>query len=197
MQRGRRPRVSGEGSEAAELGRAAGSVCDPAGGAWTVGGHADRAHTDHDPVARLPSGRFPANAAWLALAAICHNLTPRRRLPGRRLLRQSPRRDHPRPADRRRHPHRPSRPRPHHRTPARRPAPRDRLDEPVRSSLRPARRRGLTCPDPVSAQPGPRPPRPHLPAKDPDKPQKRSAAGKPYPQPIKITYLPVATAMRE
>ena len=27
------------------------------------------------PVAHLPSGRFPANAAWLALAAICHNLT--------------------------------------------------------------------------------------------------------------------------
>jgi hypothetical protein len=27
------------------------------------------------PVAHLPSGHFPANAAWLALAAICHNLT--------------------------------------------------------------------------------------------------------------------------
>ena len=27
------------------------------------------------PLAHLPSGRFPANAAWLALAAICHNLT--------------------------------------------------------------------------------------------------------------------------
>ena len=26
-------------------------------------------------VAHLPSGHFPANAAWLALAAICHNLT--------------------------------------------------------------------------------------------------------------------------
>ena len=34
------------------------------------------------PLAHLPSGHFPANAAWLALAAICHNLTPRRRLPG-------------------------------------------------------------------------------------------------------------------
>jgi hypothetical protein len=27
------------------------------------------------PVAHLPPGHFPANAAWLALAAICHNLT--------------------------------------------------------------------------------------------------------------------------
>jgi hypothetical protein len=27
------------------------------------------------PLAHLPSGQFPANAAWLALAAICHNLT--------------------------------------------------------------------------------------------------------------------------
>jgi hypothetical protein len=27
------------------------------------------------PLAHLPSGRFPANAAWLACAAICHNLT--------------------------------------------------------------------------------------------------------------------------
>ena len=27
------------------------------------------------PLAHLPSGHFPANAAWLALAAICDNLT--------------------------------------------------------------------------------------------------------------------------
>jgi hypothetical protein len=27
------------------------------------------------PLAHLPSGNFPANAAWLACAAICHNLT--------------------------------------------------------------------------------------------------------------------------
>ena len=27
------------------------------------------------PLAHLPSGRFPANAAWLTCAAICHNLT--------------------------------------------------------------------------------------------------------------------------
>ncbi len=27
------------------------------------------------PMAQLPSGHFPANAAWLALAAICHNPT--------------------------------------------------------------------------------------------------------------------------
>ena len=27
------------------------------------------------PLAHLPSGRFPANAAWLTLAATAHNLT--------------------------------------------------------------------------------------------------------------------------
>jgi hypothetical protein len=27
------------------------------------------------PLAHLPSGHFPANAAWLTCAAICHNLT--------------------------------------------------------------------------------------------------------------------------
>jgi hypothetical protein len=27
------------------------------------------------PLAHLPSGRFAANAAWLTLAAMCHNLT--------------------------------------------------------------------------------------------------------------------------
>jgi hypothetical protein len=75
----------------------------------------------------------------------------RRRLPGRRLLRQSPRRDHPRPADRRRRPHRPPRPRPHHRVPARRLASPDRMDEPVPGRLRAACHRGLTSPDPVTA----------------------------------------------
>ena len=58
---------------------------------------------------------------------------------------------------RRRRPHRPPRPRAHHRAPARRLAPRARMDEPVRRRLRPARRRGLTSPDPVTA---PRPPAP-------------------------------------
>ena len=28
----------------------------------------------HGPLAHLPSGRFPANAAWLTLAAVAHNL---------------------------------------------------------------------------------------------------------------------------
>jgi len=31
------------------------------------------------PAVQLTSGHFPANAAWLALAAICHNLTRRDR----------------------------------------------------------------------------------------------------------------------
>ena len=132
------------------------------------------------PLAHLPSGHFPANAAWLALAAICHNLTRAGRLPGRRLVRQSPRRDHPRPADRRRCPHRASRPRPYHRAPARRLAPPDRMDEPVRSRLRPARRRGLTSPDPVTAPA--RPPRPPVPVPQPNtrtSRRTRPAAGKP------------------
>jgi hypothetical protein len=33
------------------------------------------ADLDSGPLAHLPSGHFPANAAWLTLAAICHNLT--------------------------------------------------------------------------------------------------------------------------
>ena len=40
------------------------------------------------PLAHLPSGHFPANAAWLALAAICHNLT-RAAAAWPRLLRES------------------------------------------------------------------------------------------------------------
>jgi hypothetical protein len=106
----------------------------------------------------------------------------RRRLPGRRLLRQSPRRDHPRPADRRRRPHRPPRPRPHHRVPARRLASPDRMDEPVPGRLRAACHRGLTSPTRSphphggqAASPGPS-------AEYPDKPQNRPAAGKPRPE---------------
>ena len=47
------------------------------------------------PLAHLPSGRFPANAAWLTLAAITANLT---RAAGRSppRPRQGPRRHHPR-----------------------------------------------------------------------------------------------------
>ena len=80
------------------------------------------------PLAHLPSRPFPANAAWLTLAAICHNLT-RAWHAGRAVHRQSPRPGHPRPADHRRRPHRPPRPRPHHHAPARMLAPRARMDE--------------------------------------------------------------------
>jgi hypothetical protein len=103
------------------------------------------------PLAHLPSGHFPANAAWLTVAAICHNLTRAAGDAGGTVPRQSPRRDHPPAPDQRRCPHRPPRPRPHHRAPARGLAPRPRMDEPVRSRLRAASRRGLTSPDPVTA----------------------------------------------
>ena len=54
------------------------------------------------------------------------------------------------------------------------------MDEPVPSRLRPARRHGLTSPDPVTAPHGPRGRRQYLsPAEEPDKPPNRSAAGKP------------------
>jgi len=57
------------------------------------------------------------------------------------------------------------------------------MDEPVRNGLRPARHRGLTRPDPVTALPRPqRPPASTSQAKDPDKPQNKPAAGKPRPE---------------
>ena len=91
------------------------------------------------PLAHLPSGSFPANAAWLDLRR--HRLQPaaRRRRPGQPRLCQGPRRHAaPRP-DQRRRPHRPVRPRAHHPAPARRLAPRTRVDDPVRRRLRTAR----------------------------------------------------------
>ena len=52
------------------------------------------------------------------------------------------------------------------------------MDEPVRSRHRPARRRVLTRPGPVTAPPAAT--RQHQPqGQDPDKPQDKSAAGKP------------------
>jgi hypothetical protein len=58
------------------------------------------------------------------------------------------------------------------------------MDEPVPRRLRPARRRGLTRPDPVTAPPRPsQPPASTCPqAEEPDKPPDRSAAGKPRPE---------------
>src|SRR5258708_9844393 len=72
----------------------------------------------------------------------------RRRRPRQPRLRQGPRRHAaPRP-DRRRRPRRPPRPPTHHLAPARMLAPPRRVDEPVRSRLRPAARRSrLTSPD--------------------------------------------------
>ncbi len=116
------------------------------------------------PMAHLPSGSFPANAAWLALAAISHNLL---RAAGALASlagpRQGPRRHAaPRP-DRRRRPHRPPRPRRNHPAPARRLAPPGRMEEPVRSRLPPATRTGgLTSPHPATAPPS-GPPRPPVP----------------------------------
>jgi hypothetical protein len=69
------------------------------------------------PLAHLPSGSFPANAAWLVLAAISHNLLRRRR-PGQPRLRQGQRSHTALRPHRRRRPHRPPRPGRNHLAPA-------------------------------------------------------------------------------
>ena len=117
------------------------------------------------PLAHLPSGSFPANAAWLALAAISCNLLRAAGVPGQPRLRQSPGRHRAPGSHRCRGPHCPPRPWPPHPAPARRLAPRARMAEPVRSRLRPTRHRGLTSPDPVTALP--RAPRPPVPTANP------------------------------
>ena len=107
------------------------------------------------PLAHLPSGSFPANAAWLALAAISHNLL-RAAGPWPACLRQG-QRGHPAPRPhRRRRPHRPPRPRPPHLAPARRLAP--RAPNGPASSRPPAAR---PPPRPDQPRPGHRTPRPH------------------------------------
>jgi hypothetical protein len=95
------------------------------------------------PLAHLPSGFFPANAAWLTC---CDRAQPaaRGRRPSQPRLRQGPRLHNPPRPHRHRRPHRPARPRPHHAAPARGLAPRTRVDEPVRRRLRPAASPGLT-----------------------------------------------------
>ena len=45
--------------------------------------------------AHAPSGHFQANAAWLALAALAHNLTRAGRRPGLRVPCQGDHRHHP------------------------------------------------------------------------------------------------------
>ena len=111
------------------------------------------------PLAHLPSGSFPANAAWLTLAAISCNLLRAAgslaSLAHAKARGATLRRD----LIARRRPHRPARPRPPHRAPARRMAPRTRMDEPVRSRLRATTSSGLTSPDPVTAhRKAPQPP---------------------------------------
>jgi Transposase DDE domain group 1 len=88
----------------------------------------------------------------------------RRRNPRRDPLRQGAHRHRPPRPHRHARPDRPPRPREPHPAPARRPPPRARLAEPVDRSLRPARRSGLTSPDPVrtprrTAHPPPTPTR--------------------------------------
>ena len=76
------------------------------------------------PLAHMPSGSFPANAAWLTCAAIAHNLLRAAgALASLAYARARGATHAPRP-DQRRRPHRPSRPRAHHPSPARRLAPR-------------------------------------------------------------------------
>jgi hypothetical protein len=112
------------------------------------------------PLAHLPSGVFPANAAWLACVAIAHNLL---RAAGSlvslaygKARGATIRRDLIDVAARTA----PVRPRAHHAAPARRMAPRTRMDDPVHRRLRPASRRGLTRPDQVTT--------PQRPASPPD-----------------------------
>ena len=103
------------------------------------------------PLAHLPSGSFPANAAWLTCAAIAHNLMRAAgalaSLAYARARGATIRRDLIAVAARTA---RSGRGHITLRLP-RRLAPRTRVDEPVRSRLRPARNRGLTSPDPVIA----------------------------------------------
>jgi hypothetical protein len=108
---------------------------------------------------------------------------PRGRRPGQPPLRESPRRDHaPRP-DRGHRPHRPARQGPHRPPPPRRLAPRTGMAEPLGRGLRPARRSGLTSPEPVRTPHGPTAtPNPHPRARNQDKPHSRRAAGRPRPQ---------------
>ena len=70
------------------------------------------------PLAHLPSGRFNANAAWLA-SPPWPTTCSRRRHPRLPPPRQGPRRHRPPRPDRRRRPHRPPRPGPAHPPPAR------------------------------------------------------------------------------
>lgn len=73
----------------------------------------------------------------------------------------------------------PPRPQPPHRAPARRLAPRARMGQPVPRCHRPARHRGLTSPDPVTAPHGPQHPAPGI---DTGQAARQRPAAKPRPQ---------------
>ena len=102
------------------------------------------------PLAHLPSGRFAANAAWLSIAAMAHNLLRAAgalaSLAFAKARAATIRRDLIAVAARTaRHGTGPPRP-----PPARGLAPRAGMAEPVGRGLRPARRSGLTSPEPVT-----------------------------------------------
>jgi hypothetical protein len=110
------------------------------------------------PLAHLPSGRFAANNAWLACAAITQP-HPRRRAPGRPALRGRPPGDHPYPDHQRRRPAGTPRPR-HPPASTRTLALARRLEQHVRRRLRNTH---LNCPQQtVARRPVPATP-PHVP----------------------------------
>jgi len=98
------------------------------------------------PLAHLPSGHFAANAAWLSIAAMAHNLVRAAGGPGQPAPRQGQGRDDPPRPHRRRRPHRPPRTRPHHPPPPAGLAPRAGTAQPLGRGLRAARCSGLTSP---------------------------------------------------
>ena len=143
------------------------------------------------PLAHLPSGHFPANAAWLALAAICHNLTRaagalagafHAKARGATIRRQL--------IDVAARIARHGRghitvhlPEGWHRE--------HRMDEPVRSRLRPARRRGLTSPTRSPHPTAPAATRQHSPAERPGQAAEQVSGGKATPgNTIKIIHQP-------
>ena len=72
------------------------------------------------------------------------------------------------------------------------------MDEPVPSRLRPARHRGLTRPDPVTALPWPqRPPASTFPSRRPGQAAEHVSGPAATPGTIKIVYLPASTSLDE
>ena len=135
------------------------------------------------PLAHMPSGVFAANAAWLSIAAMAHNLLRAAgALASLPFAKARGRDDPPRP-DRGRRPHRPARQGPPHPPPARGLAPRAGMAEPLGRGLRAARRSGLTSPEPVRTPTAPAATRTPSPSPGTqDKPHSRRAAGRPRPE---------------